>query len=368
MTILVFEPHDSLFFRDGRPFNRGESCAGLTSLFPPSPITLVGAARAAWSRNMGWSGRGPWIKQLKAEQLDRLGGDGQELRGLAFRGPLLLYDKEPLFPAPANLLGKKDKHGNLERILRLIPDRNRHYCDLGPNIHLPAPENGSDARGYKPLSGFWLNKEGIAAVLSGKAPARKQLFTSKALWKNEPRVGITIDHTKGMVEESALYSIQHVRPVDKVTLAMEVHGDLTGFPDDTLVSLGGEARFCRLRKQEEGRFQVPAIDLAQGNEFLRYCVHVFTPLKSDRPPRPGTEFAGLPGRVISGCLPRPQLWGGWDGINRCPLAMRPHLAPGSVLFMEVDTREQLDQAMQLHGRTIGAAKSWGFGLIAIGRW
>ncbi len=50
MEKLIFEPLDTLFFRDGRPFNQGEGNGGVESLFPPSPTTLVGAARVALAR------------------------------------------------------------------------------------------------------------------------------------------------------------------------------------------------------------------------------------------------------------------------------------------------------------------------------
>ena len=46
--------------------------------------------------------------------------------------------------------------------------------------------------------------------------------------------------------------------------------------------------------------------------------------------------------------------------------MKPHLAPGSVLFME--TTEDEKAIHDLHGTHIGNRTTWGFGLIAIGTW
>jgi CRISPR-associated protein Cmr3 len=47
MSVLWrFTPLDTLFFRDGRPFNAGET-VWLESLFPPSGRTLQGVIRSA---------------------------------------------------------------------------------------------------------------------------------------------------------------------------------------------------------------------------------------------------------------------------------------------------------------------------------
>ena len=60
MNVVYFDPLDTLFFRDGRPYHQGElSQAGVASLFPPFPSTLVGAIRAACARALGWTS-GNW--------------------------------------------------------------------------------------------------------------------------------------------------------------------------------------------------------------------------------------------------------------------------------------------------------------------
>ncbi len=367
MARILFESQDTLFFRDGRPFNQGESCAGLISLFPPSPFTLVGAARTAWARAMGWSGIGPWKKQLSAEQLQRLGGDGPELTGLTFRGPLLMHKEKSIFPAPACLIGTPAADDYPEQVSRLCPSEQGQRCDMGSNVRLPVPAKRDSVEGRKPLDGWWLNKKGFARVLAGNVPEPDSYIGTDSLWTSEPRVGISIDHTTGRAEESALYSIQHIRLHSGIELAIELDGNLQEFPKTALVPLGGEARFCWLRKQKDTDLGIPECGLETADS-THYAVHILTPLKSEQPPVAGKSFTGLPGKVISACLPRPQRWGGWDTINRCPLPMSPCLAPGSVIFMKVEHSDQLIEAKQFHGTTIGLQKSWGFGLIAIGQW
>ena len=76
---------------------------------------------------------------------------------------------------------------------------------------------------------------------------------------------------------------------------------------------------------------------------------------------------GLPGNLVSACLPRPLMLGGWDSCTRQPLPLQPHLAPGSVLFMRAPASDET-AIRALHGTCIGMRPAWGYGLVAIGTW
>ena len=45
--ILELQPLDTLFFRDGKPFNKGEE-NWADAIFPPFPATIYGALRTAY--------------------------------------------------------------------------------------------------------------------------------------------------------------------------------------------------------------------------------------------------------------------------------------------------------------------------------
>jgi CRISPR-associated protein Cmr3 len=65
MHYYTLTPQDAWFFRDGRPYNHGESNqADVESLFPPPARTLTGAVRAALARANGWNGSGRWTNEL----------------------------------------------------------------------------------------------------------------------------------------------------------------------------------------------------------------------------------------------------------------------------------------------------------------
>lgn len=366
MEKLLFEPLDTLFFRDGQPFNRGEGNSGLSSLFPPSPLTMVGAARAAWARDHGWQGKGKWDSAIEA----RLGGNRAELNGLGFIGPLLEKNGQLVFPAPASLIGLNRGNEQPDCIARLKPGPAIH-CDLGDAVRLPQPDlsETDTTRGRKPLHDWWLTSQGLEQLLDGKIPAKRHFIHQTGVWVDEPRVGNEINKTQGTVEEGMLYATQHVRLAAGTVLTMYLSLKETPprpFPDLTQVPLGGEARSCWLRKNDE-QLDLPAAIPSAQNGKIHYAVYVLTPLATETSPKPGEPFETLPGVVVSACLRRAQRWGGWDSTRREPLPMSSHLPPGSVLFMEADQQKMAD-IEQLPGSNIGQRKSWGFGLITIGRW
>ena len=392
MTVVRFDPLDSLFFRDGSPYQQGETNqSGTPSMFPPSPSTLVGAIRAACARALGWKS-GNWCENKEiCKQL----GNGEELGKLNFRGPFLVHCKSPsnedkgkdkktelLFPAPANLMGKiekpddKPKNKNDKPTVHspalLFPSSTALDCDFG-SARLPEVVVNPKSEGAKLLceKGWWITAEGLEQVLQNKHPEEKHLVHQSQLWSKEDRVGIARSDDSRTTEEGAMYSPSHIRLKKGVSIAMEVEGlsqkcadELTKHPQP----VGGESRACWLRICEQS---LPFPKLPEWNtaeETLHYTVTALTPVSVSKPPKPEEEnYAGLPGRIISACLPRPAILGGWDSLKCRPLPLKSYLAPGSVLFLEAKNEER-ENLKKLHNHAIGSRKEWGFGLIAIGLW
>jgi CRISPR-associated protein Cmr3 len=104
---------------------------------------------------------------------------------------------------------------------------------------------------------------------------------------------------------------------------------------------------------------------------LCYQVVLITPMDingHDWPtPDKAKAYAGLPGKVVSACTGRPTWIGGWNGLERRPLPLKPHLPAGSVLYMETSPAD-LERVRNLHGSKIGARTEWGFGQLLIGTW
>jgi CRISPR-associated protein Cmr3 len=325
MTTLVLHPLDTLFFRDGRPYNQDDpGQVEAASLFPPHPPTVVGAVRAAAARATGWPADA-WDTATLGDGVDWQAGDGA-LGPLRFSGPHVLRDGEPLYPAPLNLVAGKDEQG-AHLITYLAPSAQTLKTDLGA-VQLPAPIKAGQA--FKTLDGFWLDARAMVLALSGGELRADQAVHGSHLSQAEPRIGIQRDTARRTTAERALYAAAHARPAQDVALAVEVEA----LPDialaGSLAPLGGEGRSVWI-EQRDKKIELPqAPDLAPDKDgALRYTVVLVTPADLDDSwPGPSEPLAGsaggaLPGRIVSACTGRAVMVGGWNGAARGPLPLRP---------------------------------------------
>ncbi len=373
MTTLILRPHDTLFLRDGRPFNQGDQEQAATAgIFPPHAPTVVGALRAALARASGWTG-GAWSSELTARLgsgVDWSQGDGP-LGPLRFAGTFVRRNGRPLFPVPLCLLVKRSGE-DFREVVRLAPDKPLD-CDLGG---VALPEKVGSMEGGKAPEDVWIDSDGLKAVLNGEVPQAASLVPQSALWQTEARVGISRDESTRTTKENALYAAAHVRLADGIALAVSIDGAETGGLVGALAPLGGEGRSVWI---EAGK----AIDLPKAAVLkpgtdgkVRYTVLLLTPAyfgdaEDDWPQSGGTigdgTGASLPGCIVSACVGKPVSVGGWDGEARSPLALRPLAPAGSVWFLEAEAGDA-EAILRRHGSGIGRATAWGFGLAVIGRW
>jgi CRISPR-associated protein Cmr3 len=370
---FLLRPTDTLFFRDGQPFNQeDEGMAAVHSLFPPSPSVLVGAFRAAVARSHGWQeGRErSWTEAKNGTELKDLLGDGQNLGQLAFGPPVLLREAEDgwqrLYPAPQHLVEGRDEEG-CKQLAFLRPDEQRSLMsDQGAAVAYPAPTN-KKLSGLKPLAGRWLTPAGMTAVLAGRRPGADDILEEEALLGREFRVGLGRDPASRTAREGQLYAATHIRPIDggrgrkAVALGLEVEG----LPDDKLPKgLHPVGRFQRTVSIEPGGWQ----GAAAPSPSTEYLVVLTAPLRlpaCDGWRKPGVAPFGLPGELVGACLDRPVMIGGWDGVGSRPLAMRAHLPAGSVLFLSAGRGEI---AAAPPPSVLGEDTKWGFGQCLIGAW
>lgn len=355
MTLLTFTPLDTLFFRDGRPYNLDESNAQVVSQFPPFAPTLIGAVRAAFARKFGWPEKN-WDTYVKPHF-----GGGSSLGPVSFSGPYLLQNEKPVFPVPASLV--KDSNG---QHIRLYPGSERH-CDLDEKVRLPEPV--TQVNKYEPVTG-WLPPEGMRQVLAGGLPST--VLDQRKLFRHERKVGnwrVTASRTVN--EDNAIYSPTHVRLARDVDLALVATG-LPKIEPDNLAPTAGESRMCWIACKERELDLPVAPKLEATNGVLRYCVILITPLDIEeiKLPQPNAPYADLPGILVSTCIGRAQRAGGWLGTSAGtgePQPLRILLPAGSVLFMEAESAAT-NNVRALHGGKIGARTDWGFGQFLIGVW
>lgn len=369
MSGVQLLPADTLFFRDGVPFTIEGPQFDVGGVFPPHPPTVVGAIRAGLARCQGWSGRGSWSKSIGTVL-----GDGLELGKLAFAGPAILHNGEPLVPVPAHVLGEvsvDEQRWQPKVALRPGPAR---CCDLGDAVRLPAPPAGAGAKAARPAKGWWLTRPGLARVLRGELPVARELVHSSRLWTEEFRVGLGRHHETRTAKEGMLYSARHVRLQPGVTIGAELRGlpESWRWPWGELVRFGGEGRTSELARWS-GRIGVRTSSAVINaiEDSGRLMVIALTPL--DLEPELGGQL-GFPDalglELVSACVDRAQRVGGWSFRPFGPLPLRDVVPAGSVFFCECNNPRQL-RAL-LHDDELppqlGMRQAWGFGVIALGTW
>ncbi len=388
-------PVDAWFFRDGRPYRQSESSqAGVVSLFPPHPPTVVGALRAALARENGWNGRGSWESVTNVR---RILGDGfADLGQLRVRGPYLCRRddsvletaEEQLWPLPAHVVGKRreetsDTGLRFHAQALLAPSERPVAADIG-NVRVPVPTRFTSdiSQGksrFKAGADQWVTTAGLHAILAGDLPAADTIVASKDLWKLEPRVGIVRDPVRRTTSEGAMYSPLMIRLHRGVSMMLEVRGVPADWcePADH-VPVGGESRMAYCQNAADGntcklalpRNLDPDLNLeSRIKKHKRLSVVHLSP--ADMFPLPGVNehIPQLPGvRVVSACLRPPLMIGGWDSIRHRPLPLRPHVAPGSVWFCELDESCDVNKVLKSHGQCIGDRTAYGFGHVTLGFW
>lgn len=351
-------PLDTLFLGDGSPFNAGETGQmEVRGIFPPNPSTAVGALRAAFARQLGWDGKN-WTEYIIA----RL-GEGLKLGPLRFSGPYLTKNGIPLFPAPLHLLRSRE-------YLTWLKPGGELRTDIGsvrlPHVEEKLDAGGKEIEGLKPLVNAYLTLGAMQDTLNGELPDPAGVIPTDQLWTSEARTGIQRDAETRTTKEDALYQIVHVRPCRGVALVMGVEGYKGPVPN--LATLGGESRMVHLSVHEG--FSLPqSPELVPEDDALRYTVTLLTPARLEETGwrEPDGRLADLPGKVISACVGKPIMIGGWDSVKREPLPLSPHLPAGSTWFLEAEESEK-EEILENHGKHIGEDGEWGYGQVLIGAW
>lgn len=389
---LAIRPLDTWMFRDGRPFSQDDpGAAAAESVFPPHPPTMTGLVRALAARRLGWSGSGSWPDNVR-----KVLGDGVDWhakdKAWPFRllGPTVWHGNEPWYPAPLHLVAPKDglarlaasrltagrsDSGRLD-LLRLVPGVEPLSSDLGGGVRaaLPAPER-SGVEGLDGLSGWWISRAGLEAVLAGRLPAPAQLRHECELWLREDRVGIGINGgtnsrlAERRVIDGALYTARHVRPRVGTELRVTFESDaLISIATRQIIPFGGEHRMAEAEPIKSG-VSPPKVRLPRAaSTGIGVLVYHATPCILGPLPGPGASLAGI-ATIVSACLGKPVPIGGWDGANekREPIPMHAAVPAGSVWFLSA-TAEEAKALADEQPRAIGHATAWGFGHIFLGTW
>lgn len=391
---ITITPLDVSLFREAKPFTAGDNFRA-ASLFPPTPLPLVGALRSRIFTSQGVNfyeykdacrnlagGKREKPSSEMATILEQFGSH-QDLGKLSFQGPFLVNEEgNLLLPAPRDLAMDAAKKCILSKPVEPV----NGVCCKPPELWPVTLVNKTNR--IESTADCFISLPGFSDYLKD-SPNDINLFTKEELVLTETRTGLTLNNRR-TAETGRLYFIEFNRLQEGCAYAMRVtgleDGEKAPLPPSGFFSLGGESRPAAYETEQtyslpgapqlvgKNRFKLtllaPAI-FAQGwqPDFLQKDTSGYYFMRDD-----------IRCSMISAMADKPVPIGGWDLVNNRPRTMRLAVAAGSVYFFETDkplTTEATDRLTETrHLQSWMAAKNEkltlyrqaGFGLGVVGLW
>ncbi|MDE0630576.1 MAG: type III-B CRISPR module-associated protein Cmr3 [Caldilineaceae bacterium] len=379
---LFLQPTDTFFFRDGRPFTKGEQSEG-HSIFPPLPSTILGALRSAYIAEFGDLSR-----FYSGEMRETIGTPGSLCKAIRLRGVLLANDRgnrlEIFFPAALDLISRKDENrgnGAPPSLHRLVPRRS----NFASNGMINYPLSWSTSESIESDADGLLDMGAVSRYLRGN-DTTLLLTEGATLIEREPKIGIARSRETLSSEEQMLYRIEMSRFKNSDgSYGFVVDYECSeSLPHRGLLKLGGEGKSfvyqnivvdmsllfnhldaVKTAIQSTGRFKLyfatPAI-FKHG--WLPSWLSDYT-LPGAYPPE---NAAPISLKLITAAVGKPVPVGGWDMAKGEAKPTLRAVPAGSVYYFELLDRDRIDDLINaFHYQNISDERAdEGFGLALLG--
>jgi len=352
--LLEFEPLDTLFFRNAKPFEaKAGSDAGL--VFPPMPSVIYGTIRSVWAKH----------NRAEIPNLNTTNDVSQQLEITDF---YLSHNGNKLFPLPADLLAYQN--GKLTKLISLKPVNLSALFPGATASHLPQmilmPEKAVKA---KDGNSYFLNETQWLKYLNGENLDEEEPITLNAFSEIENKWGNEGNDDTGTVKEGRLFQKPLIR-LRNCILVAHTKGLKFEHTED-LNRLGGEGRLSFLNiypSEEKEREYIPQ----EENEIFKivlktpaiFMVQEKEPEKiSDSVPEKLCSEFGL--TLLAASVHKPVFAGGWDMKIRIAKPMYKAVAAGSVFYFRKGNKDLKSIAEKDSISDVNAKE--GFGLFELAK-
>jgi len=187
--IIEFTPLDTLFFRDGKPFNKGFETVAET-IFPPYPATVYGALRTAFFDN----NISIFQELLNSNSLNTEKDPTTKLKinNIFIKS----NDSDYLFATPKNMLTDVEDKIPSNKVLADLSTIKLSNCELNV-LFSDSDKNYNHHNGY-------LDELSFEYYLD-KNYSNVSLPKSDAIFGLEPKIGIAIDNDTNAAKDNNLY-------------------------------------------------------------------------------------------------------------------------------------------------------------------
>jgi len=331
MTIEI-EALDTLFFRDGKPFEKGDD-VWATGMFPPLPSVLYGVLRSAYlaQNDIGLevvekATSGLKIKNIAYYVNLRNRDEEDKTERLQFPLPLdLVIEKEPEESLTAEE-NKTDYRSEFNSYDGILMDENRaikySHLDQLPIVpkHILGYKKEIDVESIE--HGF-IDKHLLEGYLSGTTTIEIRKLSE--LYQSEPKIGISRNNATRTTSEGNLYRVGMIRTTD-VRIVVEFEG--LELKDKGILKIGAENKLAFYSEFTENAAPKVELDL-NGEEFKIYLA---TPAFFEQGYYPSKIFKdqGIKAELLSCVVGKYINIGGFDMVKKAPKEMRKAVPAGSV--------------------------------------
>lgn len=332
------EALDTLFFRDGRPFNAGDE-SWTSGLFPPMPSVFCGFLRSLFfSENM--------------KKLSKAGASDDPSTNLALRYLSLAQDNQPIFPIPSDVVFVKDDDDYANPKFLTLAEAKGLFAASSYPVECSHILNSPFPVKLRELGGrAFIPAQQMEAYLGGKIIA--EVLELKDMLTSEPKIGLGRNKAQRIAEEGMLYTLQMQRPETLSTRLNFIIG--YGGADITsrrgLERLGGEGKMVHFMESPPMTSFTFPVDKAAGRKFKMYLA---TSAVFSEGWYPGSLFNEWKVELLAASVNKSISIGGWNmrGKQRGPKPMMKAVPAGSVYYLQATPATKWDDVEEQHGKPL----------------
>jgi CRISPR-associated protein Cmr3 len=363
--IIEIEALDTLFFRDGKPFEKSDD-VWATGMFPPLPSVLYGALRSAY---LGQN-------DIGLEEVEEV-TKGLRIRNIWYKIEALDENKRNqkllYLPLPLDLVQKKE----LSRKQAKKVDKYNIYdaYKLSSNHTIPISSKletvsiSSNLTSIEDIEGF---RDGLIVhtkyedYLQGRDGFDAREFSNH--FHSEAKIGIALSNATGTTSEGNLYRVGMLR-TDKIKIYIEFDGlNLDG---KGILKLGAENKLAIYQEKtdESDKVNLRLKDL-QLDELETFKLCLTSPAIFENGIEPAQIFdkANVKVELITCAIGKAINVGGFDMIKKEPKKMYRAVPAGSVYHYKLLSGQLSDLENAIKEYNVCEMRgNEGFGLAFIGK-
>lgn len=354
--IAEIRPLDTLFFRDGKPFSRGEE-TWADGVFPPYPSVIYGALRTWFISNQPEA----FSKNTIAESARILINDIQYRIPDGVYLPMSLDLAEP--KGKTQLQKRQERDSKEYEVVRLGLHHNDKFISNYPCQTMLIPPQGVVVEEVE----HGLIHAGDLITYLNTAETTFKIRKLEDFAQSEPKTGIGRDDHTNTASDALLYRVGMRRASDFEILVNFEWPENDNMPNEQsfFIKLGAENKVAQLRSSRQRIAISPEEVKLDGNRFKLY---LSTPAIFDQGWMPDLSKHGIKADLVAAAVGKPVYIGGFDMAEGKPKVMYKAVPAGSVYFY--NTSENIDFVKEkLFGKAISEKMpEQGFGIAYVGNW